>query len=253
MFGFLAFLVWAYMTVWFGVAALRKRNDLADVAWGIGFVVLAWASWIVGTGSILAAMVNTLVTVWGTRLAWHIYRRHRGRPEDFRYAAWRVQWGAWVLPRSYAQIFLLQGALMYGVALPVLAVNLFPLTTSPFVTVVGFAVWCIGFAFESIGDAQLARFIADPAQKGKLLMSGLWKYTRHPNYFGEVTQWWGIWCVVVASTGAWWTVIGPLIITGLILWVSGIPMLEAKMKLHPDFAAYAKRTNRFFPMIPRRS
>lgn len=252
MFGYLAVLVWGYMTIWFCVAALRKRNDLADVAWGIGFVVLAWASWLVGIVSVPAAIVNVLVTVWGTRLAWHIHKRHRGKPEDFRYAAWREKWGGWVLPRSYAQVFLLQGALMYCVALPVLAINLFPISLTPVFVLVGLAVWCVGFAFEAIGDAQLARFIADPAQKGKLLMTGLWKYTRHPNYFGEVTQWWGIWCIVVANTGAWWTVIGPMTITALILWVSGIPLLEEKMKSHPDFAMYAQRTHRFFPMIPRR-
>lgn len=251
MYGFLAVLVWVYMTVWFGVATMQQRNDLADVAWGIGFVLLAWASWFMGSGYFLAAIVNILVTIWGVRLAWHIHRRHQGRPEDFRYAAWRKEWGAWLLPRSYAQIFLLQGALMYCIALPVMVVNLSSSVFASAYAVMGFGVWCVGFAFESVGDAQLARFIADPAQKGKLLMTGLWKYTRHPNYFGEVTQWWGLWCVAVASTGAWWTVIGPMMITGLILWVSGVPMLEAKMKLHPDFAEYARRTNRFFPMIPR--
>ncbi len=93
MYGFLALLVWGYMTVWFGIAVVQKRNDLADVAWGLGFVLLAWASWFMGTGHLLAAAVNVLVTIWGVRLAWHIHRRHQGRPEDFRYAAWRKEWG----------------------------------------------------------------------------------------------------------------------------------------------------------------
>jgi steroid 5-alpha reductase family enzyme len=116
----------------------------------------------------------------------------------------------------------------------------------------GVCVWLFGFLFESVGDAELARFARDPHNRGKILQSGLWQYTRHPNYFGEVVQWWGIWLLAVGVPGGWFGIVGPLTITFLILKVSGIPMLEKKMAENPDFAEYKRRTSVFLPWIPKR-
>ena len=121
-----------------------------------------------------------------------------------------------------------------------------------FLNVIGVLVWLFGFLFESVGDAELARFLKDPLNRGKILQSGLWQYTRHPNYFGEVAQWWGIWLVAFGVAGGWFGIIGPHTITVLILKVSGIPMLEKKMAENPDFAEYQKRTGVFLPWFPRR-
>jgi len=245
--------LWGYMTLWFLVSLIRKRNDVADVAWGVGFVLLAWTSFFISGGSgTRGLLAGILVSIWGLRLAWHIHARHRGKPEDFRYMAWRREWGKWFYVRSYAQVYLLQGALLFLVALPVLMINRSPGGRFGFLEVMGVCVWLLGFLFESVGDAELARFTRDPHNRGKILQSGLWQYTRHPNYFGEVVQWWGIWLLAVGVPGGWLGIVGPLTITFLILKVSGIPMLEKKMAENPDFATYKRRTNVFLPWFPKR-
>ncbi|MBM3204878.1 DUF1295 domain-containing protein, partial [Candidatus Uhrbacteria bacterium] len=140
---------------------------------------------------------------------------------------------------------------LFLIVMPVLLINKHAGGSLGLLDFVGVAVWLLGFYFEAVGDAQLARFIKDPANKGKLMQSGLWAYTRHPNYFGEVTQWWGIWLVALSVPNSLFAMIGPLTITFLILKVSGIPMLEKKMAEHPDFAEYKRRVSVFIPM-PRR-
>jgi steroid 5-alpha reductase family enzyme len=148
-------------------------------------------------------------------------------------------------------VYLLQGFLLFLVASPVLLINGSVATGLGMLDVLGMAVWLVGFSFEAVGDAQLARFIKDPVNKGKLMQGGLWAYTRHPNYFGEVTQWWGLWLVALSVPGGWLGIIGPMMITFLILKVSGVPMLERKMQEHPEFAAYERRVSMFIPLPPR--
>lgn len=245
-------ILWAYMTFWFVLSQIKKRNDVADVAWGLGFVLLSWTALALsGEVHLRGIIVAVLVTVWGGRLAWHIHRRNRGKKEDYRYAQWRKDWGKWFVLRSYAQVYLLQGILLFCISLPVLFIARSSESGLQAFDIVGCIVWAVGFYFESIGDSQLARFLKDPKNAGKLMQSGLWRYTRHPNYFGEVTQWWGIWLIALNVPYGWIGIIGPLTITILILKVSGIPMLEKKMKEHPDFAAYERSTSVFIP-LPRR-
>lgn len=251
-FAFLGTTLLAYMSLWFIVSLLRKRNDVADVAWGLGFVLMSWTAYSLAMShSVRALIVCALVSVWGTRLAWHIYHRNKGKAEDYRYLAWRQEWGKWFYVRSYFQVYLLQGALLFLIVMPVLFINQRSSSDLGLLDFVGIAVWLIGFVFESVGDAQLAKFIKDPSNKGKLMQSGLWAYTRHPNYFGEVTQWWGLWIIALSVENGFLSIIGPLTITILILKVSGIPLLEKKMQSHPDFADYEKRVSKFFP-LPRK-
>lgn len=251
-FAVLIFVLFVYMTFWFLVSVMKKRNDVADVAWGLGFVLMAWTSlFLFGASGVRGVLVCILVSAWGLRLAWHIHRRNKGRAEDYRYFAWRKEWGRWFYARSYVQVYLLQGFLLFLIVLPVLIINKSSMSPLGFFDVFGVMVWLFGMYFEAVGDAQLARFIQSPANKGKLMQSGLWAYTRHPNYFGEVTQWWGIWIVALAVPYGWLGVIGPMVITFLILRVSGIPMLEKKMESHPDFADYKKRVSTFIP-LPRK-
>ena len=244
----LGIILFLYMNFWFVVSLLMKRNDVADVAWGLGFVLLAWVSLFISeTNSILGIIVTLFVTVWGLRLAWHVHSRNKGKTEDYRYLAWRKQWGKWFYMRSYAQVYMLQGTLLFLIALPVLVINNNLGGDVNILAMLGIVVWIIGFFFEVVGDSQLARFIKNKDNQGKLMTTGLWRYTRHPNYFGEVTLWWGIWLVTLSVPYGWATVIGPLTITTLILKVSGIPMLEKKMTEHPDFAEYKKKTSVFIP------
>lgn len=249
----LGLVLFVYMNLWFVISLIKKRNDVADIAWGLGFVLLAWASLFLSKNTFwMPIIVNVLVSIWGARLAYHIYSRNKNKTEDYRYAAWRVEWGKWFYIRSYFQIYILQGFLLFMISLPVLFVNIYQVDTFGILTVFGILVWVLGFFFESVGDAQLAKFIKDPLNKGKLMQSGLWKYTRHPNYFGEVTQWWGIFIIALSVPYGLISILGPITITFLILKVSGIPMLENKMEQNPEFALYKKRTSMFFPLPVKR-
>jgi len=248
----LALLLFLYMNGWFVVSLIKKRNDVADIAWGLGFVLLAWISFFISNGyGERPIIINLLVTVWGLRLAWHIYKRNRKKTEDYRYLEWRKQWGKWFLIRSYFQVYMLQGIFLFLISIPVIFINKnasFPFSAFYFL---GLSVWAVGFFFEVVGDLQLAQFIKNPQNKGKIMQSGLWRYSRHPNYFGEVTQWWGIFLFALPIPYGWITVIGPLTITILILFVSGIPLLEKKYEGRVDFEEYKKKTSMFVP-FPKR-
>jgi len=249
----LGLVLFGYMTLWFVWSLIKKRNDVADVAWGLGFVVLAWSALFLSMETSLRSIVVTLlVSVWGLRLAYHIGKRHQGKEEDYRYAKWRTEWGKWFVLRSYAQVYLLQGVLLYLVSLPVLLIAFSFGRPWGWLECFGLTVWLIGFYFEAVGDAELARFLKNPENKGKLMRSGLWRYTRHPNYFGEVTQWWGISIMAFGVPLGYLGIIGPLTITWLILKVSGVPLLENKMREHPDFAEYKRQTSVFVPLPPRK-
>ena len=246
----LVVVLFVYMTLWFVVSLIKKRNDVADVAWGLGFVIMSWTSYFLsGYSGTRGLLVGVLVSVWGLRLAWHIYKRNKGKLEDYRYLAWRNEWGKWFYPRSYVQVYLLQGMLLFLIVTPVLLINKSVATPLNIVDLLGVIVWIFGFYFEAVGDAQLARFIKNPENKGKLMQSGLWAYTRHPNYFGEVTQWWGLWLIALSVPFGFISILGPITITFLILKVSGIPMLEKKMEENPDFAEYKKRVSAFVPFL----
>ena len=244
----LGLLLFCYMSAWFVLSLVKKRNDVADTAWGLGFMLLAWVSFYLGQAQgARGILVGVLVSIWGMRLAWHIHRRNKDKAEDYRYAKWREEWGRWFYVRSYGQVYLLQGFLLFLIVFPILLINKSIGQDLGFLDFIGLAVWILGFMFESVADAELARFIKDPANKGKLMQSGLWRYTRHPNYFGEVTMWWGIWCIALSVPYGFFGIIGPITITILILKVSGIPMLEKKMGENPEFAEYKRRTSMFIP------
>jgi len=250
----LILILFTYMNLWFVVSLLKKRNDVADVAWGLGFVLMTWTSFFLSDDSgVRGLLVGLLVSIWGLRLAWHIHARNKGKTEDYRYLAWRKEWGNWFYIRSYFQVYLLQGMFLFLIAMPVLLINKNIGGALGLLDFLGVAIWLVGFYFESVGDAQLARFIKDPANKDKLMQSGLWAYTRHPNYFGEVTQWWGIWLIALSVPNGVFAIIGPLTITFLILKVSGIPMLEKKMAEHPDFAEYKRKVSMFIPYLWRKN
>lgn len=254
------------MTVWFLVAVKTKRVDIADIAWGIGFIVLTTLAISFNTRvQPVNWLIYGLTVAWGLRLAFHIYCRNIGKTEDARYAKWRKDWGSSFLVRSYFQVFLLQGALLILVALPAIFGSRIParIDISPWL-IAGLIVWAFGFYFEVVGDWQLSKFITKQKSKPKttktktasaVMDQGLWKYTRHPNYFGEVTVWWGLW-IILASTSVpvnykLLGLIGPITITILILFVSGVPLLEKRYAKDSAYQKYAKKTNKFFPWNPK--
>jgi len=248
-----AILIAAYMTVWFVIALIKKDNSVADLAWGLGFVLVAAFTFLRRGSLFLPLLVTSLVAVWGLRLSLHILFRNRKRGEDPRYAEWRKKWGRSFVWRSYLQVFLLQGFFLLVISSPVILVN--SDRTYPYehdwLGLAGLLVWCVGFFFEAVGDAQLARFKRDPGSKGKIMDRGLWRYTRHPNYFGESLMWWGIFLVALEIPYGWITVVSPVLITFLLVRVSGIPLLERRYAGNAEFRAYARRTSAFIPRPPK--
>ncbi len=238
-----------FVVALFILSLIIKRNDIADVAWGTGIFIVALVSYFSGARSELSLMLTVLAGLWGLRLTLRIFFRNRKKIEDFRYKKWREDWGRWFYVRSFLQVYLLQGFLMVVVGYSFVHVSIFGDTgTLSLTSIVGLFIWLVGYFFEAVGDWQLDRFIASKPAPGEILSSGLWKYTRHPNYFGEVTMWWGVWILIVSLPLSYIALISPLMITFLILKVSGIPMLEKSFADNQNFQEYKKRTSAFFPL-----
>ena len=243
--------IFCYVSVWFLISLLLKRNDIADIAWGLGFVAIVIFLFITQTVTKQSGIVYILTIIWGMRLAIHIGVRTKGKLEDFRYKKWRDEWGKYFVLRSYLQVYLLQGFFMWIISVPIIVVSMANNQPISLFMFVGLIIWLIGFAFESIGDYQLMQFIKHKQNKSDIMQTGLWKYTRHPNYFGEVLVWWGIFIMVLPLEYGLWAIISPITISFLLLYVSGIPMLEAKYKDNVAFQEYKKRTSAFFPRVPK--
>lgn len=246
-----AYLVLVYMTLFFIVATIIKKNSIVDVGWGMGFVLITWFTFFkFGSNSFSQIITSALVSLWGLRLAFHILKRNWGKPEDFRYQNWRKEWGQWVIPRSFLQIFMLQGLFMLIISLPIIFTNSFSGAIDQLWMFVGLIIWIKGFIWEAVGDHELRQFIKTK-KPGQIMTKGLWKYTRHPNYFGEAMMWWGIFVIAMSGTNALITIISPITITFLLRFVSGVPMLEKKYAGNKDFEAYKKKTNAFIPWLPK--
>jgi steroid 5-alpha reductase family enzyme len=236
------------------MASVRLRDaSIVDPFWGPGFAAIAWTAVAVAGPSPRGLLLAALASAWGLRLGLHLARRSRGHGEDRRYAAMRAAHGErfwWV---SLFTVFLLQAALMWLVSLPLQAgAALGREAPVGLLEAAGTALFLVGLAFEAIGDAQLARFLADPASRGRVMDRGLWAWTRHPNYFGDFTVWWGLGLAALGS-GAWWALAGPALMSVLLLRVSGVALLESTISSRrPGYAEYAARTSAFFPRPPRR-
>jgi len=253
LFAVAAIAVFIYFFIFFLVAQFIRNNSIVDMGWGAGFILVALVCLFSQAAYVERNLLMTLlVLIWGGRLSYHIVRRNWGKPEDFRYAKWREEWGRWLVPRAFLQVFMLQGVLMLIIAYPIILVNAYPRPGLTALDFLGLAVWIIGFYFEAVGDKQLAQFKQNPANKGHVIKTGLWKYTRHPNYFGEATMWWGIFLLGLSVPLGWSGLISPLTITGMLLFVSGVPMLEKKYKDNAEFQAYARVTSKFFPWFPKK-
>jgi steroid 5-alpha reductase family enzyme len=246
--------IFVAMTLLWLVSVRLHNVAIVDVFWGLGFILIAvitaaYAPHPIDPGR--TALVAA-VAIWGTRLAAHIYVRNRGHGEDFRYRAFRRRDPRFTWT-SLVKVFWLQAALMLVVAAPLWAAGE-PRGGGPNgpLLVVGIAVWFVGFAFEAVGDGQLARFRKEPSNRGKVMDRGLWRFTRHPNYFGDATLWWGIYSLALANGAPLWTAVGPLLMTVLLLRVSGVALLERSLKrTKPEYADYVRRTSPFVPRPPK--
>jgi steroid 5-alpha reductase family enzyme len=243
-----------FVLLWVVSLAIRDAS-IVDRFWGIAFVVIATSVSAATDGAAPRVhLVMVLVAAWALRLSLHITARNLGHGEDYRYQAMRVHWGDRFPLASLATVFLLQGFIAWIVSLPLqAAISSGTPKALGALDCAGAAVWTAGFLFEAVGDFQLMRFKADPASAGKVMNTGLWRYTRHPNYFGDALLWWGFW-LIAGATGAWWTAVGPALMTFLLLRVSGVAMLERKLrKTRPTYDDYVRRTSPFLPLPPRRA
>jgi steroid 5-alpha reductase family enzyme len=234
-----------YMHLLFVLALWRRDNSIVDIGWGLGFVGVAWVLWLAEPHP-SAWLLLIPVSLWGLRLAIYLYIRNtRSGQEDWRYAEWRRDWGRWVYLRAYFQVFLFQGLFMWIISLPLMGSSDRLVFGWP--QVLGFIIWAWGFLWEAVADYQLFVFKRRPKNKGKLMDQGLWGLSRHPNYFGEMLVWWGIFLIATGWVTWWIAIISPLTIS-LLLWkVSGVPMLEKKYAGRPAYQAYRKTTPALLP------
>lgn len=246
-------LVLAFMTGMFALAFGLRNNGIVDIGWGIGFVLIASAGlWLQPAPDPRQWLLWGLVLAWGIRLAVYILLRSKGKGEDWRYAQWRKDWGSNWIWRSFLQVFMLQGAVMLVVATPVwlsIAYHGGPLNIWDWL---GTGIFGVGLLVESLGDFQLMAFKSKAENKGKIMTIGIWRYSRHPNYFGEALLWWGLGIITLNLPYGYWGLIGPAAINYFLIFVSGVPMLEKGMEGRPGWAEYKARTSALIPWFPKR-
>lgn len=246
-------LILSFMAVVWVTSLVLKKASIADPFWGLGFVVVAGYYHLSTTNeSLRKVIVLTLVTIWGLRLFGYLLWRSYGKPEDYRYAQFRKEYGAhrywWV---SFFQVFVLQGVLLWLISAPLLSAQYYDQQLG-WLDGIAICFWLVGFIFEAGGDYQLVKFKSNPANKGKVLNTGFWRYTRHPNYFGDACVWWGFGLFSVAAE-SYWPVLGSLLMTFLLLKISGVAMLERSLKTtKPEYSEYIRKTNSFLPWIPQK-
>lgn len=245
----------AMLALW--LVSLRLRDaSLVDIWWGPGIAALGVLAFALcdGHGPRRLLLVG-MGLAWGLRLGAFLLWRNAGRGEDPRYQAMRRHWGARFAWLSLGSVFGLQGVLQWWVSLPLQLGQLDPGPAAlGALDAAGLALFALGLGFESVGDLQLARFRADPANAGRVMERGLWRYTRHPNYFGDCLAHWGIFTVALATPHGWLALLSPVLMTFLLLRVSGVALLERSIgKRRPEYAAYQRRTSAFLPLPPRRS
>ncbi len=241
--------------IFFIIGILMKNHTFIDTAWGLSFIIVAHVTfWMQNTHTTIQWIVLTMVTAWGLRLFTHIMLRTVGKAEDPRYQQMRLKMesGKHALLTTYLRIYLAQGFLAWIIAAPIVFINASCQNTNILFYQIGIAVWVIGFLLEIISDQQLKAFLAAVQNQGQIMTGGIWKYSRHPNYFGEASMWWGIFIIALGFAGGWLSFFGPLLITFLLLFISGVPLAENLIRGFPGFDDYKSRTSMFIPWFPKK-
>jgi steroid 5-alpha reductase family enzyme len=242
------------MLLGWAVSVHRQNVTIVDSLWGMGFVLIAWLTLFMLDGlGMRSLLITVLTTLWGVRLTLYLTWRNHGKGEDPRYAQWRSASGERFWITSLFKVFLLQAIFLWAIALVIQAGQAGAGSLRlGWLDFIGTLIWLTGLVFEAVGDWQLARFKSDPANHGQVMDRGLWRYTRHPNYFGESLIWWGFFVIAVSQPGNWWTVVSPVIITAVLLKMTGIPLTEKMIvEKRPGYGDYIARTPAFFPWIPK--
>lgn len=237
-----------FVNIFFLIAVIRKNFAVIDVGWGLGFILISLISYLHHPLSFKNAILLMVVVTWGTRLALYIFNRSRGKPEDHRYAKFREEWKPNANLHAWIKVFMFQGLLMMIVTLPVTAGMAREAKSFSIINYLGLVIWMIGFGFEVTADHYLNWWKGQPDNKGKICTTGPWKWTRFPNYFGEVLSWYGVY-LIAFEWPIFWTIIGPITINFMILKVTGVPLLEEHYKNRPEYQEYASKTPRFIPFF----
>jgi len=262
--GYSAIALFIYIFIAFIVGTVKKNNAIMDIFYGPAYFVVALASFLLNlvffsTYNIRQIIVTTLVLIWAIRLAVYVYIRNKGKPEDYRYKSMRERWKKNVALKSFFKIYLFQGIIVFLVCIPAWFVNISE--NPPFISLFDFGgitlwlgsiIWLIGFLFETIADFSLYKFLQNPSNKGKIMDKSVWKYSQHPNYFGEVTQWWGLFAIALAVPFGFISFIGPAYITFQIIKVSGVRLLDKRFEGNEEYFAYKERTSSFIPWFPKK-
>ncbi|MBI9071525.1 MAG: DUF1295 domain-containing protein [Melioribacteraceae bacterium] len=241
-----------YVTLFYIVAQIKTDNSIIDIGWGIGFILVTSVLFFLADSiTNIQLLFILMILVWGVRLSFHILKRSIGKPEDFRYQEFRRNWGDKYLIKAYYKVFLLQGGFMLFISAPIYVVFNSTVTEFNILNLLGIVIFIIGFLTESIADLQLNKFKKDESNKGKIITTGLWKYSRHPNYFGEALLWWGIFIYVVSFDYGIAAAISPIFLNYLLVYISGVPMLEKKYEGREDWETYKSKTSKFIPWFSR--
>lgn len=247
--------VFIFFNFFYLLALLKKDYGIIDTAWALSFfLIFLFGSYTVSYNlSYRSYIIGALVFIWSLRLSGYIfYRSHKVGHEDYRYANWRKEWGIHANRNAYFKVFLLQACLSLIIASPLYLIHVYPQNNISFGTVfdyLGLFLWLIGFLFEAVGDYQKHKFKQKPENKESVLKTGLWKYTRHPNYFGEALLWWGIFFMIINQVPFYYAMVGPMILHIFLLKVSGVAMLEKKYESNTEYDEYKKSTNAFIPWL----
>jgi steroid 5-alpha reductase family enzyme len=254
LYGWLALSMFIYMSAWFLIGDWFRRDDIVDSAFGIGFVFVALITmWHENNYNWYKILSLLLVSIWGLRLAWHLTSRNSRKKEDWRYKQMRVRWKKMRVLQSYARIYLFQGLLVLIISSPVVGVLVSTAQPIMGLMAAGFIIWLIGMIYEAVADRQLMKFKTGKDKKSQTVYDGgLWRFSRHPNYFGEIVLWAGA-TMVALSVRQWWAVISPIVLTYMLLKVSGEPLLRKKFKKNQAYQKYAKRTSLLVPLPPKKS
>ena len=246
-------IIFIYMNILYVIAIVKKNNSIVDIGWGLGFVITSFLTLINKNITLSLLLPTVLILLWGSRLSYHIFKRNFGKEEDYRYQNMRKSFGKNFYLKSYFYIFMFQGLMMFLVLIPTISYN-YTNNISNFNlnNLIGLFIWLIGYFFEVVGDYQLKVHISKKENKGKIMKTGLWKYTRHPNYFGESTMWWGIFIMTLNSEIGVFGIISPMLITFLLLFVSGVPLLEKRYENNKEFIEYKKVTSKFIPWFVKK-
>ncbi len=251
----LLLIIFMMLLLWL-VSLQVKDSGIVDIFWGVGFVVVNWYYFGLGTdyeyNHIRGIALSVMVTLWGLRLAFHIGARNIGKPEDERYQNFRKEAGDNYWWYSFFKVFLLQGIIMWNLSSIFWLTHNSNILTLGLFEYIGIGFFVIGFFFETVGDWQLQQFKKNSANKGKIMNKGLWKYSRHPNYFGEAVIWWGFFLFALGTKGGWLYIFVPIFMNFLLRFLSGVPMLEENLlKSKPGYKEYMRKTSAFLPMLPR--